>query len=468
MDILKQFMAIFVMALITASLSAVAVKCDVRSGANRGWVYSGDAAYYYDDHGQEYAGFMVMPEDGTKRYFDLETHIMVKGEAEIDGNKYLFDGNGVMLSGFQTVNGKTRYYSLDTGIMQKGWLYSDSGTYYFDEATGDQITGWTEIDGNKYYFSTDNGKLAKGLFGDDLNKYYADPDTGVVRSGCQDIEGKKYYFDKDSFTMTTGWIEVDGDKYYFDLETGAGLDGIKTVDGKTYGFIGGMMIRNERAMAGNHLYYFGDDGQITREIDGSKPMVALTYDDGPSIYTDSIIDVFVEYNQRCTFFVVGDRISWNEEPAIREAELGFEQGNHTYSHSRLTDLDAEGQIAALKGTDDELVRISGRSSTCLRPPEGRWNDTLKEVCGAPIILWSIDSEDWKSRDCDTVCSRIIGKVKDGDIVLMHDLYQSTADATKKIVPALVDAGFQCVTVEELGLLRLSGGLEDGVVYYSVN
>ena len=120
----------------------------------------------------------------------------------------------------------------------------------------------------------------------------------------------------------------------------------------------------------------------------------------------------------------------------------------------------------LQGTDDELIRISGKPSTCLRPPEGRWDDTLKEVCGCPIILWSVDTRDWESRDKDKICNNVIGKVRDGDIVLMHDLYQATADATAVIVPALLDAGFQLVTVEEMGILKL-GGLEDGVVYYSI-
>ncbi|MCR5287607.1 MAG: polysaccharide deacetylase family protein [Saccharofermentans sp.] len=411
-------------AIIACLAVAICLSSFLSAGCGKnGWVTTDEGTFYYED-GQAYAGLKVMP-DGTVRYFDPATFAMAKGEQEIDGNNYLFNDEGVMQTGFQTTDGVTKYYNPETGIL---------------------MTGWLEIDGKKYY---------------------ADPATVTLSTGLTDIEGKQYFFDETSGVMTTGWVDIGEDTYFFEEETGAGKEGIIDIDGKTYGFIDGKMIKGQRAMAGNHLYYFGEDGAVYREIDGDKPMVALTYDDGPSIYTNEIIDVFVEYNQRCTFFIVGDRISWNEEPAVREAELGFEQGNHTYSHSRLTDLDAAGQLEALKGTDDELIRISGNASTCLRPPEGRWDETLKEVCGQPIILWSIDSEDWKSRDCDTVCSRIIGKVSDGDIVLMHDLYQSTADATKEIVPALVDAGFQCVTVEELGLLRC-GGLEDGVVYYSVN
>ena len=149
----KNIFAVFVMAAITAVLSTVAWGCEVRSGANRGWVYSGDAAFYYDEHGEEYSGMHVMPEDGTRRYFDEETHIMATGETVIDGSKYMFDADGVMMTGFQTVNGALRYYSVETGIMKTGWYKSDEGTFYFDLNTGNAASDWTEIDGSLYYFS---------------------------------------------------------------------------------------------------------------------------------------------------------------------------------------------------------------------------------------------------------------------------------------------------------------------------
>ena len=462
----KQCLTVFVLAIITTVLSFVASLCDVRSGANRGWVFSGDATYYYDDLGDEYVGFREIPEDGKIRYFDEETHIMAKGETEISGNLYLFGSDGVMMTGFQDVKGAKRYYSPDTGIMKKGWLHDKGDTYYFNEETGEMLTGWQELSGKKYYFETESGKAAKGLFNLEAGTYYADPDTSIVASGLKAIEGKQYFFDEESGLMTKGWVDYEGEKYYFNEDTGEGLDGIvEKPDGK-YGFIAGMMIRNKRAMADNHLYYFGDDGKVTREVDGSKPMVALTYDDGPSKYTSQIIDVFEQYGGKATFFIVGDTVSWNEEHAKREGELNYELGNHTYGHNTLTKLTEEQIKEKLQKTDDELLRVTGRKTTCLRPPGGSCNDKVKKAAGMPIILWSIDTEDWKSRNAEKVCNRVIGKVKDGDIVLMHDLYESTAQATKKIVPALVNAGFQLVTVEEMGLLK-QGGLENGVVYYSI-
>ena len=462
----KQLLSVLVMAVITAALSFAASFCDVRSGANRGWVYSGDAAYYYDDFGEEYSGFKVMPEDGTTRYFDEETHIMAKGETEISGNKYLFDGEGVMLTGFRETGGVTRYYSPETGIMKLGWLNDKTDLYYFDETTGEMATSWKEIEGKKFYFEPGTGKAAKGLLKLEEGTYYADPDTAVIASGLKVIEGKQYFFDEETGLMKTGWIDYQDERYFFNEDTGEGLDGIVEQDGSQYGFIGGMMIRNKRAMANNHLYYFGEDGKVIRDVDGSKPMVALTYDDGPSKYTNTIIDVFEQYGGKATFFIVGDRVSWNEDPAKREGDLNYELGNHTYGHNTLTKLNEEQIKEKLQQTDNELLKLTGRKTTCLRPPGGSFNDTVKKAAGLPIIIWSIDTEDWKSRNANKICNRVIGKVKDGDIVLMHDLCESTAEATKKIVPALVKAGFQLVTVEEMGLLK-RGGLEPGVVYYSI-
>ena len=413
-----------VIAVVIVLLAVAAFVCYELLIIKRGWVKTNEGTYYYDDHGNAYSGLNTMP-DGTKRYFDPATNLMVTGEYQIEGNKYLFDGEGIMQFGVQKSIGVTRYYDPETGILKTGWIDTAEGKMYFNEETG-EATGLTVID------------------------------------------GLQYFFDKETGLMKTGEIEVDGDKYCFDETTGAGFDGFFENNGVKHAYIGGKLLKGVRAYADNHLYYFDDEGEIVRDVDGTKPMVALTYDDGPSIYTDSILDTFEEYGQRCTFFIVGDRISWNEDQARREAALGCEQGNHTYSHNRLTDLTAEEMTEKIKGTDDELIRISGKPSTCLRPPEGKWNDTLKTVCGCPIILWSVDSRDWESKNADKICSRVIGKVQDGDIVLMHDLYQATADATKRIVPSLIEAGFQLVTVEELGLIKTQGaGLEDGVVYYSI-
>ena len=392
----------------------------------RGLVETQEGTYYYDLTGKPMTGMQHM-ENNAVRYFDPETKLMATGEKQIDGSNYLFDGDGVMLYGFQQINNVHKYFDPKTGKMLTGWIETDEGMYY-------------------------TGK------------------DGVAASGLTTVEGKDYFFAKDTGLMVKGMVEDGDDTYCFDQETGVALDGIiEDTDGSKRGFIGGKMLKNCRAYEKNHLYYFDDEGNVCREVDGTKKMVALTYDDGPSVYTDQILDVFEKYNQKATFFIVGDRISWNEDQAKREAQLGCQQGNHTYSHNVLTKLSGEKIKEKLKGTDDELIRISGKPSVYIRPPEGRYNDTVKKACGCPIILWSVDSRDWESKDCTKVCNAIIGKVKDGDIVLMHDLYKSTAEATEKIVPALINEGFQLVTVEEMAILKTDGkGLENGVVYTRIS
>lgn len=405
---------------------------------------------------------------------------MIKnGEVEIDGSKYYYD-SGNMLTGFQNVEGGTKYFNTDTGVMQTGWQQIDSASYYFDPVSGLMAKGFQTIDGSKYYFAED-GKRASGLIPLDEGTYFADPSTGVISSGVQTIDNKTYCFDKDTNTMQTGWVTLGEDTYYFDETTGEGISGIREIDGNRYGFIGGCVIRNERAMANNHLYYFDEKGVIYREIDGSKPLVAITYDDGPyDAVTNEILDVFLEYNQRCTFFIVGDRISDYESCIVREAENGFQQGNHTYAHKFLSKLDFEGQVEAIKQMDDELIRVTGKPASLFRYPGGYFpnsDDQYKDLMdylgkgsdegGKPVVNWSIDTLDWESKNADKVCGKVIGQVKDGDIVLMHDIYKSTGEATKRIVPALVDAGFQLVTIDELALLRTGKLPENGTVYFSI-
>ena len=392
----------------------------------RGVVETDDGTYYYDFLGRAQTGMQTMP-DKTVRYFDPETAKMAVGETVIDGSNYLFDGDGVMMYGHQQVNSDSKYFDPSTGKMLTGWIDAEEGRYYSD-------------------------------------------DKGVCASGLKEIEGKTYYFDKKSGLMVKGTVQDGDDTYGFDEKTGVALDGIvESDDGTKHGYTAGKMLKNCRAYENKHLYYFDGDGKVCREIDGNKKMVALTYDDGPSTYTDAILDVYKEYGQKATFFVVGDRLSWNESQAKREVEEGHQVGNHTYGHNVLSKLKEDKIKENLKKTDDELTKIAGKPTTYCRPPEGSYNKTVKAAVGCPIILWSVDSRDWESRNADKVCAAIIGKVKDGDIILMHDLYKSTAEATKKIVPALVKDGFQLVTVQEMAIVKNDGvDLENGVVYTRIS
>ncbi len=185
-------------------------------------------------------------------------------------------------------------------------------------------------------------------------------------------------------------------------------------------------------------------------INPKKKMVALTYDDGPyTPVTNQILDVLEEYNGRATFFVVGSRVSTYKDCIKREAKLGCEIGNHTYNHTILTSVSASTIKSEISKTNDAVKKITGQAPTIVRTPGGAVNSTVKANVKHPMFNWSVDTLDWKYRNSSSVVSAIKNNVRDGSIVLMHDLYGSTGDATEQIVPWLVKNGYQLVTVSEL-------------------
>lgn len=202
-----------------------------------------------------------------------------------------------------------------------------------------------------------------------------------------------------------------------------------------------------------------------RFIDPSKPMIALTFDDGPNKSTTlSILDTLKKYDSLATFFILGNRVSNNESILERMVKEGNEIGNHTYNHKELTKLSNDELVEQIRKTQDIVLNSTGIELKLMRPTYGSYNDNLKAKIKMPLILWSVDPEDWKSRDSQKVTDHILAKVKDGDIVLMHDIYLSTAEAVKVLVPELINRGYQLVTVSELFESRQES-LKEGQLYY---
>lgn len=185
-------------------------------------------------------------------------------------------------------------------------------------------------------------------------------------------------------------------------------------------------------------------------LDKDRPMVALTFDDGPHpIVTPRILDLLKQYHARATFFVLGNRVYSYAEVLQREYTEGHEIGNHSYNHPFLSKLNA-GEIAyQVQETDERIAHLIPTAPVLLRPPYGAVNDAVKAAVQKPFVLWSIDTQDWKNRSRNAIVEEVLGKVKDGDIILMHDLYATTADACEIILPALAEQGYQFVTVSEL-------------------
>lgn len=199
-------------------------------------------------------------------------------------------------------------------------------------------------------------------------------------------------------------------------------------------------------------------------LDPDKPMVALSFDDGPHpTVTPRILDILKENNAHATFFVLGNRVDSYSDILQRTYSEGNEIGSHTFSHPSLTKISTADLSYQVNETDSRIQSLIGTSPNLLRPPYGAVNDTVRTMVDKPLALWNLDTLDWKYRDKDKVANTILNDVSDGDIILMHDLYGSTADACERVVPELVSRGYQIVTVSQL-LESRSGALSAGKTY----
>lgn len=201
-------------------------------------------------------------------------------------------------------------------------------------------------------------------------------------------------------------------------------------------------------------------------VQETQKMIALTFDDGPyPPVTDRILQTLRDNDSHATFFVMGNRAETYSDTIAQAFADGNQIGNHTYSHKDLTKLSADQIIYEVQYSNDMINQSAEVGDAYLRPPYGAKSETVKSTVGVPMICWNVDTLDWKTKDADAIYKEIMGTVKDGDILLMHDLYPSTADAMEKVIPELIRQGYKLVTVKEL--LESRGVTpEAGSVYYS--
>lgn len=204
-----------------------------------------------------------------------------------------------------------------------------------------------------------------------------------------------------------------------------------------------------------------------RAIDTSKPMVALTFDDGPDgIWTDAILDVLEENGALATFFVIGENVEEYPETVKRIADMGCEIGNHGYDDGHLTDLDIDGLRENLEATDNAVTDAGAPLPGLLRAPGGAMSQTVRRNAGKAVIGWTVDTLDWKTRDARATIDCVKGHGDlDGAVILVHSLYESSADAVAELVPWLQEQGYQLVTVSEL-MAYYYGELPQSGNYYS--
>lgn len=178
--------------------------------------------------------------------------------------------------------------------------------------------------------------------------------------------------------------------------------------------------------------------------------VALTFDDGPSAAaTAKILDLLERYHVKATFFVLGNMAEALPEMLKRQVALGCEIGNHTQGHKNLTKLSVTDMRYQIDTVNNYVESVTGVRPRLLRPPYGAKNDYVRAESGMPLMLWNIDTEDWKHRNAQKTIDAVLNFVQDGDIILMHDLYVTTAEACETIIPELINRGFELVTVSEL-------------------
>lgn len=202
-----------------------------------------------------------------------------------------------------------------------------------------------------------------------------------------------------------------------------------------------------------------------RKIDLSKPMVALTFDDGPNgKATPKILDTLEKYGVVATFFDLGQNMANYPKVVKREETIGCEVESHTYAHKNLNKLTSAQIKADMEKAEKVYQNILGHKPSLVRPPYGNANSTVKSTLKYPLINWDIDTLDWKSRNAESVLKEIHKYSDyDGRIILMHGIYNSTAEAVEKLVPELIDKGYQLVTVSEMAKYK-NVTLKNGTVY----
>lgn len=203
-----------------------------------------------------------------------------------------------------------------------------------------------------------------------------------------------------------------------------------------------------------------------RVVDPTRPMVALTFDDGPHPeFTDQILDILEENQTVATFFEVATNLHKAPDAVRRAADLGCEIGSHSYRHANLGKMSAEAIQADLAAADELFVQVLGQAPTLLRPPYGSVNQALKTTSGRTLVTWSIDPQDWLTKNTDKVVASIQGSGNlDGQVILLHSIYSTTVEATRILVPWLLEQGYQLVTVSELLTLRFQQEIQTNHLY----
>lgn len=213
----------------------------------------------------------------------------------------------------------------------------------------------------------------------------------------------------------------------------------------------------------------GEESSLEVNVVSKKDvtMVAITIDDGPGSYEADFLDFLDSRNVKATFFLLGTQVAAYKSTLRRLVDDGHELGSHGYSHKQMTKMTGKAAIKEIQSTNKALKKATGVQATVFRPPYGDWTEYIRDHAKLPIVLWNVDTLDWKYRDAARVESQIINGAKNGNIILIHEVYSTTLEGLKKAVDKLLAQGVRFVTATTL-LTRDGSDPKDlkGQVFYS--
>ena len=432
------------------------------------WIYVDRKRYYFDRRGR--CSKIYNPQTQKCRVYEKgKMRVLKKDICKLHNGKiYYFGKNGVRLTkkGWKKSSSK-KYIQVGKSKWVTAKLQNTKGIWryykysYRHKKWVKQKKTWLEADKKKYYF---NGSGRCTQLYDMVSRKCYDYHNGtktLVKSDARVVDGTEYYFGADGVRVSEAgmYLTCHGSLVYA-LANGTVT---KKISGQIFSYsLANGKVASCRVKDGVYMCYYNGNAEPRRMIDTTRPMVALTYDDGPSQYTPEILDVLRQQGSVATFFVVGNRVASYADTVRSAQQMGCEIGNHTYSHQVLTKVGASQIQSQIGATNSAVQNVTGIAPAVMRPPGGGHSAAVRSAVGMPIIMWSIDTLDWKTRNAASTQAAVLGKVRDGDIVLMHDLYSQTAAASRVIIPELIQRGYQLVTVSELSDCR--GAMANGGVY----
>ena len=276
----------------------------------------------------------------------------------------------------------------------------------------------------------------------DTEQEVSDPNAAVR----QPLKGQS---DTDQVSVVTaGWHEDANGKWYQNADGTYYANGFQDIDGTTYSFDENGYMQTGWITKGVNDYYFNEDGSY--DPSQKRPMLALTFDDGPGEYTDELLDCLEENNAHATFFMLGQNVSAYPDAPKRMLELGCEIGSHSWDHTQLTTIDIDSVAKQFTDTDNALIDACGQAASVARAPYGDGNSDIYNTVGKPFFMWSLDTEDWKLLDADGDYNAVMnGDLTDGSIILMHDIHEPSVQAALRLIPDLIAQGYKLVTVSEM-------------------